>query len=350
MEPRISVVMAVYNGDRFLKKAIESILNQSMQDFEFLIINDNSADQSEQIIESYTDKRIRVFKNSQNVGAAEARNIGLRNSKGFYVALMDCDDIAHPDRLKTQMDFLDSHPDIFLVSTACEIIDEADSKISTFFPILEPAIFQWKMLIDNQIYHSSVMYRNDIAKELGGYDKSKVPSEDYDLWCKIMFRYPIAQIGDVLTYYRVNSQGLTSKYPRHMEEMAIQIIQENIWKLTRKDVPGILISALRDYSEKYGAHNSEMFQLYFLLLSAYHKRWKFSARDSKLLFQEVMNEILSYIDNGASKWHAVLTSLRCGFEISRMDLFSINYLKFLYRGLIPVHLRMKFLDLRKQIF
>ena len=127
--PTLSVIMSVYNAEKYLSQAIESILNQSFEDFEFIIIEDCSTDNSLKIIKNYVinDKRIRIIQKAKNKkmrGFIENLNIGLSEAKGKYIARMDSDDISHPDRFEKQVLFLDSHPNVFMVGSAINFIDE----------------------------------------------------------------------------------------------------------------------------------------------------------------------------------------------------------------------------------
>src|SRR3989344_8977423 len=115
--PPITVLLSVYNDSRFLKSAIESILNQTFSDFEFLVINDASTDNTAEIINSFSDPRLKTITNSHNLGLTKSLNIGLKEAQGKYIARLDADDISLPDRLKIQHDFMESHPDIALSGT-----------------------------------------------------------------------------------------------------------------------------------------------------------------------------------------------------------------------------------------
>src|SRR5688500_15226048 len=125
-KPAISVVMSAYNSDKYIAKAIESILNQTFKDFEFIIINDGSKDESLKIIKRYgkKDKRIVLIDNKKNLGLIKSLNKGLKIAKGKYIARMDSDDIAMPQRFKIQLDYLDKNRNIFLVGTSFEQIDK----------------------------------------------------------------------------------------------------------------------------------------------------------------------------------------------------------------------------------
>ena len=119
MQPKITVLMANYNNQRYLKQSIESILNQTYKNFDFLIIDDHSSDDSIKIIKSYSDKRIKLIKNHKNLGLTRSLNIGLKNINTEYIARMDADDISFPRRLKNQYDFLEKNTDVGILGSSC---------------------------------------------------------------------------------------------------------------------------------------------------------------------------------------------------------------------------------------
>ena len=122
MNPLVTVLMPVYNGEKYLKEAIESILNQTFKDFEFLIINDGSTDNSVKIIQSFNDLRIRLIHNESNIGLIKTLNKGLKLSNGKYIARMDCDDVSLPKRLSVQINFMEKHPEIGVCGSWVKII------------------------------------------------------------------------------------------------------------------------------------------------------------------------------------------------------------------------------------
>lgn len=161
-EPPISVIMPVYNAEKFLDESIESILNQTFKDFEFIIIDDGSTDNSLKIIRKYKkkDKRIKVLINKKNQGIAETRNKGLRIAKGKYIVTFDADDISLQKRLQIQYYFLERNQNIFLVGGSAIIIDENGRDFGVFKKFNNPEKIRKKLLKSNPIINSSVMFRN----------------------------------------------------------------------------------------------------------------------------------------------------------------------------------------------
>lgn len=206
----ISVVMAAYNHAAYISDAVESVLNQTLSDFEFIIVNDGSVDDSARIIEqlSRSDDRI-VFVNSEkNSGAANARNVAIHLSKGKYVAVFDSDDICLPKRLETQYLFLEKNEDCYLVGGAAIRIDENGNKASTFDPPTNFREVHGILPHDNCIYHPSIMFRN--TKEVFYREKFET-IEDYDFYLNLLSSgKKLTNIRDIIIKYRLRTGYATS--------------------------------------------------------------------------------------------------------------------------------------------
>ncbi|MCM8824400.1 MAG: glycosyltransferase [Candidatus Omnitrophica bacterium] len=192
--PKVSVIMAAYNEEKNISKAIESILSQTFENFEFIIINDGSTDRTEEIIKKYQKKTTRIHLISkENTGLADSLNLGIRHSRGEYIARMDADDIADEKRLEIQVNFLENNPEIALVGSWCYLIDlDNNRRIECRSPILDKEIRKY-MQKDNPFIHSSVMMRRSVIKKVGGYDRIQ-GMEDYGLWIRIAKNYKVANI------------------------------------------------------------------------------------------------------------------------------------------------------------
>ena len=184
--PCVSVVMSVYNGEQYLVESIQSILNQTYSNFEFIIINDGSTDQTEKIIKSYKDPRITLIDNSINHGLVYSLNLGFSKARGKYIARMDADDISRSDRLAKQVEFLEGHSDIGIVGSNCICIDENGHRL---FINRKPALdleIRWVNLLQNPFVHSSVMIRKCMSTDNEYIYPSIKWVEDYMLWSKLL--------------------------------------------------------------------------------------------------------------------------------------------------------------------
>lgn len=207
MPPKVTVLMPVYNGLAYLRPAIESVLNQTFTDFEFLIVDDASTDASVECIRSYTDSRIRLVCNESNLGQADSLNRGLELARGTYIARLDQDDACLPERLQRQADFLDSQPDMAVISTWEYTIDSQGRTVRTWRSSLKNyGAFLGTLLVAKcPIWHPSVMFRHQAVVELGGYDASYAPADDFDLWGKLaMARFNAAFVPEFLVLQRVH--------------------------------------------------------------------------------------------------------------------------------------------------
>ncbi len=212
-KPIASVVMSVYNGERFLREAVDSVLDQSFEDFEFIIVDDGSTDSSSSTLDVYGkhDTRVRVH-HQENWGLVEALNRGWSLARGKYIARMDADDIACPDRLMRQIDFMEKHPDVGVVGSAIEVINGTGDTVAIHrYPTNHREITQGLRRGDCPLVHPTVLIRRQVFDAVGGYRKAMIDAEDYELWLRIAGRSKLANLDAVLLKYR-----------RHANQVSIQ--------------------------------------------------------------------------------------------------------------------------------
>jgi len=201
--PKVSVLLPVFNADRYLRLAIDSILTQTFTDFELIIINDGSTDGSRQILESYVDPRIQLI-HQANAGLPISLNRAIKVARGQYLARQDADDVSLPSRLSEQVHYLDAHLQCALLGTAAQIIEEDTLSQRTLSHPTDNGEIQIKLLFYNCFVHSSVMIRKAALDQSGLYpeDPNKFPPEDYDLWLRIAQHGEINNLQKVLLHYR----------------------------------------------------------------------------------------------------------------------------------------------------
>lgn len=242
--------MPVYNGERYLRGAIESILQQTFADFEFLIINDASADLSVAITESYKDPRIRLVHNEYNLGLIASLNRGLNLATGEYIARMDCDDISLPERFEKQVEYMEKNPDFGVLGTGFYIIDDSGKKVTDnncyqfpnyHFP-LQNDLINWALCFYNPIAHPTVLMRKDILKEVDGYNLSALHCEDYDLWCRLSRVTKLANLGDALVCLRKHKENITSVRYTEAAVNGAEISRKRISEELGRNIPSILPS------------------------------------------------------------------------------------------------------------
>ncbi len=200
--PKVTVAVPFYNDAPYLREAVDSILAQSFQDFELLLVNDGTTDESAAILAAYTDPRIRIITFPENRGRPHARNAALEHAEGEYLAWLDADDIAMPDRLKKQVDFLDAHPNVAITSGAIERFHEAEG---IFHPPLHHNEIAASLLLYCSILQTTSCFNLKKIREAQlCYDNAFQRSEDYEFWCRALFDAKIVAENqeDVLTRYR----------------------------------------------------------------------------------------------------------------------------------------------------
>lgn len=203
--PKVSVVTTCYNSERFLREAIDSILNQTFTDFEYIIWNDGSTDKTEEIVKSYNDPRIRYFK-TENQGVGSAAHAACAVAKGEYIARLDDDDICFPQRLEKEVYFLDTHPDYVLVSCLFEYIDEHDRVFGQcVYPCTSKAI---KKRLN--ILHSGAVYRKSAYEQCGGYVNVRM-GLDKILWGRMAKYGKYANLPEILVQYRIQHLSIGRK-------------------------------------------------------------------------------------------------------------------------------------------
>lgn len=245
--PRVSVLMPVYNGQRHLRVAVESMLNQTFTDFECIIIDDGSTDSTWEILSDYAtwDQRIRLVRNAQNMGVTGSLNKGLELARGEYIARQDADDVSLPERFARQVQHLDSHPQLGLVGTWSQLIDEDGQVLEQVMPPTASGVIRWTLLFGNCFVHASIMLRQAVLKKIGPYDAHKPHAEDYDLWSRMSYTIPLANLPEVLVQKRLSAGRVSSRHLQAQEETAIQIMHTAISRLFAAGVAPELVRNLR---------------------------------------------------------------------------------------------------------
>jgi len=203
--------MPVYNGEKFISAAIESILNQTHSDLEFIIIDDGSKDNTYEIMKQYAgkDERIRIFKNKNNLGLTESLNKAIMLSNGEFIARQDVDDFSMNNRLEVQSKFLLKNSDYAFCGSNVVV----KQNVKRMFKILDYNSIKSTLIKRNCFWHSTIMIRKKILKKFGLYDKKLLYSQDYELWCRLIYKYKLKAINlpDQLVLMHVPMKKLTNK-------------------------------------------------------------------------------------------------------------------------------------------
>lgn len=232
--PMVTVLMAVYNGGDSLRPTIESILGQTYKDSEFLIINDGSTDSSLDVIGSYDDERIVVYNNEANLGQTKSLNIGLRLTRGKYVARIDAGDFSFATRLEEQLEYMIKHPEYAVVGTSGVMVDSSGKRKGIVHaPDTFPEILI-RLFYTSPLIHISALMHKDTIVNLGGYDENFRICADYELWSKLIRNgYRFTSLADILVGYRMVEDSLSFRnlYGMTTSESS-EIIRRNVNSLT----------------------------------------------------------------------------------------------------------------------
>ena len=210
MSPIVSILMPVYKTAPYIREAMDSILSQTFTDYELIVLNDCSPDDADEILNTYSDPRIVRYKGEKNVGLSNILNVGIGMARGKYIARMDSDDLSYPDRLQIQVEYLESHPDIDLVSVGMQLFGAKDD---VWVRETNPEKVKINALFHSPILHASSMWRRERFEENGlRFRQEMVPSEDYDLWTRALVKgLKLVNLRQVLYKYRIHPAQATTR-------------------------------------------------------------------------------------------------------------------------------------------
>lgn len=288
MSPTISVLMPVYNVEAYIGEAVESILAQTFTNFELIILDDCSTDKTSDIVSTFSDSRIRYIKQPRNLGLSENLNTGIRMARGKYIARMDGDDISLPDRLKTQIDFLETHPDIALCSCGMEMFGK-DNMVW----IRQADYEQVKitMLFYSPILHaSSVWRRASFERHNLYYRQDAFPAEDYDLWARAVFHCKLVNIPQVMYKYRIHGEQVTktdSRSSLREHQIRTEYLRRALPSLNDDDVYAIIQSIEKKNSSLRDMNNAFRRMLYSNRQANFFNHKYLKHRLEKILFASI---------------------------------------------------------------
>ncbi|MFT6069520.1 MAG: glycosyltransferase involved in cell wall biosynthesis [Bacteriovoracaceae bacterium] len=333
-EPLVSVVMPVYNAEKYLGSAIESILNQSYKNLEIIIVDDASTDNSLSIIESFKDPRIKIFKNKSNLKIVKSLNLGISKASGKFVARMDADDISHEDRVKKQVRFLQDNEEIDILGTNIWIIDENSQSQGKLLEYpTSPEVNKLLLAKYCVLAHPTVMFRKKIIEENAELYSADFPcAEDYELWLRLSKKYKISNLKEFLLWYRVHPFSLTqNNYSIGIESVCRAIHKHNPLKIENLDLRGARLirrpQEIKIYSDF--EKTSEMF--FESIELALVENDLTQSEVVELLKWNALFQIRSILQVGLSLRKFKFSSLRL---IIPRKIFIIQILKLLFRDML----------------
>jgi len=275
--------MTVRNAQPYLRASIESVQSQTLSDFELIVVDDASEDGSAELAESISDPRIRVLRNSSQLRIAASLNRGIEAARAEFIARLDADDLARPERLERQLGFLEARPSIGVVGSAAQLIDSAGRQIGADRPVTEPAVVQWELHFGNPLLHSSIMIRRHLLAAYGGYDR--LHGEDYELWVRLSAVTRLANIPESLISIRKHPGQFSREYLDDQEKATLEIMQGVITRNLGRAVPAREAGLLRAVSlcEAFGSPRAARVATGLIreLLAHYLQRASPSAREAR---------------------------------------------------------------------
>lgn len=255
--PRVSVLMAVYNGERYLREAVDSVLAQTLPDFEFVIVDDASTDETWSVLNAYQDPRLRLERNPQNLGLTRSLNAGLALCQAPYVARMDADDASMPTRLAEQVAFLDQNPTVGVVGSQVKVVDADGLAVEVWRYASDPVVIAWRLQFVNSLCHASVMFRKALVLELGGYDPAFTCAQDHELWLRLSDQATIAVLDTCLLRYRKHAEGITATRFEEQEACMAKALSPRLAALSGEPVRAADVMSLRQIMGLYpaGSHS-----------------------------------------------------------------------------------------------
>lgn len=225
--PAVSVVMPAYNGTQWLPATLNSVRAQTFADFEVIVVDDGSADDTRELVRAWPDARVRLIEMDRNGGPVRARNRGVAEARGRYIAGLDQDDLCRPERLTRQVAYLDANPGCALLGTHVEFLADGAVRPSIYPPHTTPGLIAWLLQIENPLAWSSVMVRTDVARALDPFTRpERVYAEDFDLYQRVRRLGQVARLDEPLLLYRQHSGGVSKKFVSIMRANSELVLAE----------------------------------------------------------------------------------------------------------------------------
>ncbi len=238
--PTVSVVMAAYNGAHLIGETLASLATQTMDDFEVLVVDDCSTDDTRDVVRAWPDPRVRLIEAAVNGGPVRARNLAFAQARGRYIAGLDQDDICLGERFARQVAYLDAQPDVTMVAAAASVFTCDATRPSQHAPISTPVLIGWLLHLMNPLVWSTTMIRGDVARSLDPFtDPDCLYAEDFDLYHRLLAKGPVARIDDVLLRYRDHPGGASQRYRDTMLQNAAGVLTRAWTPRLGDDAPAV---------------------------------------------------------------------------------------------------------------
>jgi glycosyltransferase involved in cell wall biosynthesis len=291
--PHVSVIIPVYNAQGYVGEAVRSVVAQTYPDLEIVVVDDASTDSSVAEVLRVDDRRVRLLRNRPKGGQSRARNIGLEAARGHYVALLDADDTALPERIARQVAYLDRHESVGLLGTSYRYLDQAGALQGAFHVPENPTRILLRLLVSNPIGTSTIMMRREVLDVAGGFDPDFVFAEDLEYWGRVALATRIAQIDAPLTAYRVHEGSLSSATPNATAADAVaHAHQNNVRRLTGLEVGLGSLTLLAGGTPSSDAELLAAYTDLDVLAAAFVRRYAHDASSRRLVLSELAMVLL----------------------------------------------------------
>ncbi len=293
--PKVTVLMSVFNGQDFLPEAIRSILNQSYRDFEFLIIDDGSTEPLDPILRRFEDERIAIVR-QDNAGLTRSLNKGLILARGEYIARMDADDVSLPSRLEAQVHELDADSRLDLVGCFFDMVDAQGLLVERKQLITDPIYRLWRLQFHNNYGHGTVMLRRKSVLDAGSYDENLSYAQDYELWSRISTKNNTRIIPEVLYLYRMVPNGPQASVKNSDLQLtnALRVSDRNLSacnpRLSEKDCREVRALYWKTGSDSFSAHAVEALPE---LLEGFCRRFGIAGEEKSRLVHKVTMDVIA---------------------------------------------------------
>ena len=295
--PKVTVLMPVYNGEKYLREAIESILNQSYSDFEFIIVNDGSTDNTVEILNEYTDSRIKRINNLKNIGLVGSLNCAIETAQGKLIARMDADDISTPDRFEKQVAYLDAEPKVSVLGTYMKHIDAEGNNLGILNVPCNHNLIKWKMLFETSMFHATVMMRKKDLDKVGNYSTDYQHIEDTELWSRMIDNARFSNLNEVLYIRRWHDESVCNLHNSVQFRKGVDIRHDLFGNILGKEVPFDIIFLLSEclHSYKQYIETKDVERVYSLLIdtwSAFIVKNKIVENDAEELRADLVKRLI----------------------------------------------------------
>tara|TARA_B100000315_G_C14583645_1_gene591808 strand:+ start:1615 stop:2646 length:1032 start_codon:yes stop_codon:yes gene_type:complete len=331
--PKVTVLMSVYNGERYLREAIDSILNQTFTDYEFIIVNDGCTDSSRDIITTYSDRRICLIDNERNIGLTKSLNKGLKKANGEYIARIDADDISLPQRLEKQVTFMRKNPKVSVCGGW--VIYFGTKKENIIKLPSEANEIKASLFYKNELYHTTVIFRRELQnKEKVFYNEDYLRAQDYELWSRLSHSSKLRNINEVLAKYRThrNTVFKTDEEGQLRDANRVRITQlkKLIFEPTKDEIK--LHLSLLNQEEIYSLGNIDKIEYWLIKLLKHNDKRKVF---NKYLFDNLITKYWFFACNNSTvNGPEVINVYYSNMKLKGRNISIINIIKFVIKSLI----------------